>query len=672
MSWGKVRPSVNPSTPIPNTSSVPEHFLRGAARRFGWVVLVLISSLLLRLPPPGPHPSTDPVLGGLLSLDGYYYARLAAGSSRQVSLRDILSPPPPDRPHSALPALARLLPAPYARTWLPPLAGAAATALLLFLAFHLHPTVPKPLLASAVLAGASGPYFAARSAAGWFDTDGILVLSMTLLAASALMDRSRHARLAAATLATGVLLLAWGWDQAPDVVLMLCAFHLVLFAGNAPGVRRSALITAGILAGALVLLLGPAAVFSAPLRWLGRLDYLSGNTTLPYPNPAGLVEEQISGAWSEAFLAAHGGWPVAVVVALGGAALVRKRGVASATLLPCLLLGWGATLTAPRFAVFAAPLGAVALASLAGFFYARRPGLRALPWLAGIAFTCALVWQGWITRRLLATSVTPLETSISAALAAHGPAATASTRPIAWAWWDEGYEIQHRLGWRTLVDGGHHDGEHMVVAATPLAMTRQDAAARYIRHVARGGLAAARALEPARGSAADGALAIQERSLTLPSSATAVGDAPVYLVLTARTAMAFPHLLYCGGWTPSLRSGVRSYYEYLPAVTGAGGILRASNGMEIEVAGWRPEAAGKFIVLPSPAMDRPPAGYPATTGRLETDLARGHGALGAPRALDTVFHQLFVRRQPDPACFRPLPGATTGVVIYEVLPPGDP
>ena len=94
--------------------------------------------------------------------------------------------------------------------------------------------------------------------------------------------------------------------------------------------------------------------------------------------------------------------------------------------------------------------------------------------------------------------------------------------------------------------------------------------------------------------------------------------------------------------------------------------------MEIEVAGWRPEAAGKFIVLPSPAMERPPPGYPAQTGRLETDLARGHGALGAPRALDTVFHQLFVRRQPDPACFRALPGATTGVIMYEVLAPGAP
>ena len=632
----------------------------------------MILGLLLRTAPPDQHPSTDPVRGGLLTLDGYYYARLAAGPTRQDPLRDVLNPPPPDRPYSALPALARLLPAPHARAWLPPLAGASTTALLLLLAFHLFPGAPKPLLAAAALAGAAAPYFTARSAAGWFDTDGLLVLSLTLLAASTLMDRSRLPRRAAAALAAGVLLLAWSWDQAPDVVLLLCLFHLALFAGCTPGVLRPSLITASVLAGALVLLLGPAVVLSAPMRWLGRLDYLSGNTTLPYPNPAGLVEEQVSGAWSETLLAAHGGWPVAAAVALGCVALARKRRLASAALLPCLLLGWGASLTAPRFAVFAAPLGAVGLASLATALLALRPGRRALPWLAGLAFAGALAWQGWVTRHLLASAVTPLETGISSALAAHGPAASGAIRPIAWAWWDEGYEIQHRLGWRTLVDGGHHDGEHMVVAATPLAMTRQDAAARYIRRVARGGLAAARALEPARGSAADGALAVQERTLALPGTAAATGDAPVFLVLTARTAMAFPNILFCGGWTPSLRAGVRSYYEYLPVVSEAGGILRASNGMEIRIDGWRPEAAGKFIVLPSPAMDRPPPGYPARTGRLETDLGRGHGALGAPRALDTVFHQLFVRRQPDPACFRALPGATAGVVIYEVLSPGAP
>ena len=672
MSWGKVRPSVNPTSPIPNTSRAPEHRLRSAARRSGWVGLLFVLSLLLRIPPPGPLPSTDPERGGLLTLDGYYYARLAAEPTGPDALRDVLSAPPPDRPHSALPALARLLPAPHARTWLPPLAGATAIALLALLSFHLFPAAPKPLVALAALAGAATPYFTARSAAGWFDTDGLLVLSLTLLAASTLMDRIRRPRLPAIALAAGVVLLAWSWDQAPDVVLLLCAFHLALFAVCAPGRRRSALITALALAGTLVLLLGPAAVFSAPIRWLGRLDYLAGNTALPYPNPAGLVEEQISGAWGEATLAAHGGWPVALAVAVGGVALMRNRRRSAAALLPCLLLGWGASLTAPRFAVFAAPLGAIGLVALAAALHAKRPALRALPWLLGVAFAGALAWQGWITRHLLASAVTPLETSISSALAAHGPAASGSTRPIAWAWWDEGYEIQHRLGWRTLVDGGHHDGEHMVVAATPLAMTRQDAAARYIRHVARGGLAAARTLEPARGSAADGALAVQERSLALPGTAAAAGDAPVYLVLTARTAMAFPHVLICGGWTPSLRSGVRSYYEYLPVVTGADGILRASNGMEIEVAGWRPEAAGKFIVLPSPAMDRPPPGYPAQTGRIETDLGRGHGALGAPRALDSVFHQLFVRRQPDPACFRALPGAATGVVIYEVLSPGAP
>lgn len=664
-----MRLSVSPNSPISNACKAPGSPRRAAALVFAWVGAAVLLALLARIPPAGPHPSTAPSRGELLTLDGYYYARLASDATRHGSLRDVLSAPPADHPNSALPALARLLPAPYARTWLPPLAGAAAAAALMLLAFHLFPAAPRPLLALAALAGAASPYFTARSAAGWFDTDGLLVLSLTLLAASTLHTRPRAATTA---LTAGVLLLAWTWDQAPDVVLLLCAYHLALFIWCAHGRRRSASITSLLLTGALLLLLGPQTLLSAPIRWLGRLDYLTGNTTLPYPNPAGLVEEQISGSWGEALLAAHGGWPVALAVAFGCAILARRRGIAAAALLPCLLLGWGAALTAPRFAVFAAPLAAVGLSALAANLHARRPALRAMPWLLGVSFACALVWQGMIARQLLGSAVTPLETSISSALSAHGPAAPGAIRPIAWAWWDEGYEIQHRLGWRTLVDGGHHDGEHMVVAATPLAMTRQDAAARYIRQVARGGLAAARLLEPARGSASDGALAVQERVLALPGTAAATGDAPVYLVLTTRTAMAYPHVLYCGGWTPSLRSGVRSYYEYLPVVTGADGILRASNGMEIEVAGWRAEAAGKFIVLPSPAMDRPPPGYPAQTGRLETDLARGHGALGAPRALDSVFHQLFVRRQPDPACFRALPGATTGVVVYEVLSPGAP
>lgn len=634
----------------------------------GWLALSLLVALLARLPPPGLAPGTD-VKGSLLTLDGYYYARLADPSPRPEGLREVLSAPPPDRAQSALPALARLLSSPHARPWVPPLVAAVTTALLLLLSFHLFPAAPKSLVALGSIAGSAGPYYMARSSAGWFDTDGLLVLSVSLLAASGLLDRSRLAR---AALVGGALLLAWSWDQAPDVVLLLCLFHFGLFLWRAPGDRRSALTTVVILAGMLLPVLGPGVLLSAPVRWLGRLDYLTGNTNLPYPNPAGLVEEQTSDSWNEVFLAAHGGWPVALAVALGVVLVVRRHRLSSVALLPCLLVGWGAALTAPRFAVFAAPLGAVALAGLAAALPAKRPLSRFLPGITGLAFTGALVWQIWIARELLSSAVAPLETSISSALAGYPSAVHGPERPIAWAWWDEGYEIQRRLGWRTLVDGGHHDGEHMVIAATPLAMTRQEAAARYIRHVARGGLAAARELEAARGTAADGALAVQERASTLPEPAAATGSPPVYLMLTARTAMAFPHVLYCGGWTPSLRSGVHSYYEYLPVVTGSDGVLRASNGLEIQVAGWRPEAAGKFIVLPSPAMDHPPPGYPMQTGRLEADLARGHGALGAPRALDSVFHQLFVRRQANPACFRPLPGATATVIIYEVLPPGAP
>jgi asparagine N-glycosylation enzyme membrane subunit Stt3 len=538
---------------------------------------------------------------GLSTLDGFYYARLARAPvpPRLDPLRAHPHglPVPPLRP--LLPTLAAAgvalgLPEAAVWRWLPAALGAGVALPTGLLAAHLGG--PLAGMAAAAVA-AVHPALLQRTALGRFDTDGLILLAFALGTLGFACGRRGGFALAA----TALLLGLWSWDQAPEVVLAVFFLLAVLSPAALSGARKAwsrhprLLLAAGaVAAGAL------AFVFYPHLAY-----FLKGGQ---YGELARSLSEQTPLTFTQ-WVSVQGGPLTGLAAVAGGVCLFRRRDPRALTLLPLLMLGGLGAFTAARLAFFAAvPLAVcvgVALAAALARWPVRSGTVRvALAWLAAVPALPAAWRSPW---RSVSFPESARVLSAWAERSAPGEAVH--------AWWDSGYIVQLLAGRPTLADGGHRTPDWLRGFAAALS-ARDDRAAH----------AGLRALGDARG-----------------------------LFLDPHTLRAFPWLLRFAA-PPSPRPGGEAFFRpFFQVRASAEGRVTGSDGLDVRIQGWRPEAAGQILLSPQPRLRVGAETLARPDLVLVANLPRGIAVLLDQALLDTLLVRLVYLETADPALFPPGP-----------------
>ena len=454
----------------------------------------------------------------LLNADGYYYLRLAReyrdGEYETVdTLRTTPEYPPRPSPPPLLSVLTVALSSlsslslEWTAALLPPLLSLCL--LLPFLGLCRQFGLPPLASFVASLAALSSPQYLARSSMGFYDTDCLIVpfaLGASVLALACGLRRDHWRYLCLLAVAFNAGLFAWWWDPAPEAVALICLVPLLIGAVlyYRPGRREGICAGSGL---ALLLLLAFLAVGAESVQT--AIDRIQGTFVhgIPgaddrFPNVRDSISE-LARPGLRGLIGGTTGLFLTCLLGLAGLiwlAYAQPRRAAVALTVP-VFLGLSAFFFGNRALIFWAPLigiGIGALAALAGRYFERRgSGL--------VGFTTAVA--ALILAPALFTElhrVAPDPTTVNVIRAVPSIREETPEDAVIWTSWDAGYPIMYYTGRRTIADGQFMSGERQVYNSMPLASRDMNFARNFVRFYIEHGMAGPRRIHELTGSAETG------------------------------------------------------------------------------------------------------------------------------------------------------------------------
>jgi dolichyl-diphosphooligosaccharide--protein glycosyltransferase len=349
----------------------------------------------------------------------------------------------------------------------------------------------------ASLAGATSYYWFSRICLGRFDTDAlnpffIFFMSYSLYRFAVTPSSKRFLHLGAVLVS--ILLFCLWWPQAGyfSIVLLALAYGLSLFVIPSPSIERyvkSSILLCGAFS-VLVVIFGfynhfPPSLARPFEMAAGHLALVTKEANSAFPEIGQSITE-LEAPSLERIAMETSGHIIPLLTGLAGLILLawRRRDVAI-FLLPAAILSLMMVFS-NRFLIFFVPLYAIGLGYLLGevlprasFMQSiRKPSMR---YALIASLTAALVAPSAV--RSLSTKLGPPNTSNNVLMAETIKNESAPEATV-WAWWDDGYFVQHFADRKTFIDGGSQSPDRTFIAAFPLSCPNPVLAANWIRFFA--------------------------------------------------------------------------------------------------------------------------------------------------------------------------------------------
>ncbi len=674
------------------------------------VIFILLLSLWVRMDdlvawhrqPSKAFFKNQPIL---TNFDGYFYLSLADDLIRHAyrpadHLRGVPDPHPRPWPPPMLSVLAAAITAvfPLSLNWtgtlLPPLLG-LTLGLPLYWLGRLFGGRMMALVATCV--GLCAQYYVYRSSPGWFDTDCLNVTFAFLIAYLFIRfglepGRRRFFFLCMGLILSGLFSL-W-WDQTRSSVILICLASLVivlaLFYRPKGRERWIALAIAIAVAGILLLWQGPQNVL-APFKTAGgMLDYISKGQPGLFPNTGLSVFEQKRLNFQD-LVGKTTGHIIPFIIGITGLGwLFYRQKRKAAALILLFVLGCLSFIFARRFLIFLNPFIALGL----GFVVQQAWDLRQKhPYLTPGAPVLAVLLCFFPVKNSLAKIYWPKEIPPLIEGMERLSRETVDDAVI-WAWWDHGYPMRYWSQRATINDGGLHSGRRTVCNAIPLAAHNQQFAANFIHFYSHRGIHGLEKLFDASGSPEVGMQMLEKILRAGPQKADQLlaeaglhpedqwrqfffppQQRPVYLYLDLRLARTTYWWHWFGTWDVGLRDGRHGQFKFIRNAREEHGVLKGPDFQADLTEGVLTYRQKTYPLSRSYVLDnarRTQTTYTAADGLVFAfqKQARVGAFMDRPFA-GSVFNQLFVLSDADPACFSLVAQNYPYYQIWKVTPDRD-
>lgn len=590
------------------------------------IFLIIVVGLVLRLNPLADwaeHPELalyegEPVL---TTFDGYYYLGLArdlleGGYSEVNTNRAIPDYPLRPQPAPLMSVVAASISGitGWSLNWVAALLPAMLGILLALPVYAIGRFYGGAFMGlSAALLVLVSPYYVNRSSVGWFDTDILLVtflmtLTYCFLQFAVKQTLSRYFYLAAGLVT--YLLMMWWWDQTPHVTTILALTPLVLATLFFYRPQQSlewlwfAVIVGACLA---VVLYWQGLEFPVDMvrSAVGNLSYISKVEGSLFPNPGVSVGEQVQYPLFVVMKMTTGHPVILLLAAAGFLWLLVQKPKESVFLAVPVGLSILALAFASRFLIYIAPVVALGIAYLATQVWRMGRNSIALTFAAPALVFAALI-PGY--QQVMKIERFP---QISPSLV-DGMVAAKNLTPenaVVWAWWDHGYPMAYWSRRGTITDGQFHGGERSVYNALPLVTSSPRLSANFMQFFVARGISGIRAFSEAVGGTRaksdelmlrvlfngpqKGGELLQSAMASFVDQSKTVNEwlaffypedaRPVYLYIDWRLTQTAYWWFWLGSWDIEQQDGIHPFYQVALGVTSQQGMLKNSQGLEVNL-----------------------------------------------------------------------------------------
>jgi len=483
---------------LPWVQAVRRRLVDPGSRKWGRLALglVFLLSILLRFEDAG-HWAQSPRYffqhgqPFILSVDGYYYLRLADDVLRhQYHAVDELRTAPERGSRPAVIPLLSLLVYLLKRAFpfaslnqvavaLPPFLGA----LVVFPVWGICRTWGLSIFASLVACASASlsVAFFDRTRMGYFDTDG-LVLVLTLLICEEFVrfslrdDRRRYGHYAGAVAA--LLLLVWTWSGAAFIALgIFVTSWLVsmLFFYRAPKREAYTFYAVNAVVGLLIVLVFAKQLTTAFQDTLSHARLVAGAAASGFPDTHQHVTELERPGFHELWARTAGSIVGFVAGVVGLLLLARAHPRKAALVAAPIVIGILSLFLGRRFLIFTGT--AVAIGTAYGVEWIIRAKLRH----AFLATCLALSVLAYLNIAAATAGITASRATYATFPGTDRLKEVTAPRSIIWSDVDSGYLLMYWTRRRTIADPDRIDGEHQFYTYFPLTVESPRLAANFMR-----------------------------------------------------------------------------------------------------------------------------------------------------------------------------------------------
>lgn len=453
------------------------------------------------------------------------------------------------------------------------------------------------------------PYYVDRTSFGWYDTDSLVVTLPLMISAVTLVLMSQTTDLKVQ--AAGILVLAfliatffWWWDQAPQVVVFLSIYPLIVmlaFRWSHQVLRYLAFIL--IL---FVIWLSPVSLMELAPKMLGVFDYVFEKSDGIFSPTAIAIGEQRKPAFREAVRLVSANLVMLLVAFFGFLYLSIRRPVIGLLLIPFLVIGTLGFFAAQRFLIFLAPIIAIGIGGSLVFVYSQINRALALPLIVMVCLTFSAALMLARSDNAISEPIIPL----TVVEPAYRLSQDLPQDAILWNLCDYGYALSYWSRRATVCDGSSHSSALRTYTAFPLFADTELQTSRFIHFYLRHGYQGMKQILQrfdnhwldARDflrtifnmSPMDAHAWLLQQWQNLPSEE--IDDwidflfpkpiRPVYLVLDRQTMRNTHWWYWFSTWDSNEKKGIHPYYilfPYLPDIQDKGQIIGPDHLFSIDL-----------------------------------------------------------------------------------------